>query len=187
MITVGDVSRMRPEVFLLQNLHVCCYAGESLWFNREEAWQLAQEGWLKWRLRVFDSSMHMASVLRKTMPDIVVTHWHGEAAHRDLPVHVVRRLRQQRDERICNGPFLVGQFSGMDDRFDPSNPNGKIGPLLHSFDMLFERTANLERMLADVATGLWNALKREQHLALPDAPFRGHAILPPISHPTDGR
>jgi hypothetical protein len=164
----------RPEDFLLQALEVGWNQSDRP-IDRELLWHLQQEVKVHWRIHVYDSSLHMASALKKGTPDILITHWHG-GYHEDrrLPLTLVRRLRKRRGDKIGQGPFLVGHVTDPLE-FVPQ----QVRVLLQVFDMLFRRTSNVEYVVRDVAIGLWNSLKRENNPALPDIPFQSlDAVMP---------
>jgi hypothetical protein len=156
-----------PEHLLQFDLAAAYYPGpnKSAQEIRETVWHLQRESKLQWRVRTFETAMHYSHVSSGWTPDVAITHWHGEARTGplfDLPTQIAQRFGRQR-ENTGAGPFLAGQFSPLDIRFDPHDPRSLITNLLTSYDMLFCQ-ADLWRVFRNVAIGLWNSHRVTEYL-----------------------
>jgi len=168
-----------PEQLLQLDLSAAYYPGpnQSAQEVREALWHLQRENKLQWRVRTFETAAHYSQVLANWTPDIAIAHWHGEARSGvlfDLPTQTAQRLGRQRESPNA-GPFLAGQFSPLDIRFDPHDTGSLIPHLLAAYDMLFCQ-ADLGRVFRNIAIGLWNLhlIESEARLAF-DTDFEAYA------------
>jgi hypothetical protein len=170
-----------PEDLMHLNLSVAYYPGpnRSAQGIREQFWHLQHENRILWRVRIFETASHYSSVLSSWTPDVVIAHWHGEArsgSFFDLPTQVANRLRDRR-EGVGIIPFLVGQFSRLDLRFNLQDPDNLIMGLLEIYDMLY-CDDTIERVFHNVAIGLWNSFhaRRQSKSRRPfDGDFQAYA------------
>jgi hypothetical protein len=154
-----------PEDLLQREFKAAYYPGPSVLAQavREEYWHLQREGKLGWRFRTYENTGHVNGSLQEWGPEIVILHWHGERPNGpkyDIPTQIAQRLRSGRGTALGDGPFLVGQFSRQDVRFDPHDTSNLIDDLLCTYDMLCCQ-ASLERMCKNVTIGLWNCCALE--------------------------
>lgn len=154
------VGAASAEDLLHLNLSVAYYPGpnRSAQKIREQFWHLQHENRVLWRVRIFETASHYSRVLSSWTPDAAIAHWHGEARSGslfDLPTQVANRLRGRRGD-IGSMPFLAGQFSRLDLRFNLQDPENLIMGLLETYDMLY-RDDEVERVFRNVAIGLWNS------------------------------
>jgi hypothetical protein len=165
-----------PADLLQMHLSVAYYPGPGISAQRvrEELWHLHNEGQLAWSAKIFDSAIHLNGVLQSWSPQLLITHWHGDnrnAPSFDLPTQVAQRLRRMREGlNLSGGPYLVGQFSRMDSRFMPDQPNNLINDLLTIYDMLFCE-AGLLTTLRNVSIAVWNHLSRAAGKSFVAHPF----------------
>jgi hypothetical protein len=183
-------------------LEVGFYAGPR-YEKFATALKVYMEGTVNWHIKSFPNLDHMAGILASWTPDILITHWHGENYFLDWnddgpkdshsPTRIVTEYHKKRGgKRIGKGPFLVGQYSPMDEKFMGPGGGWTITSMLKShYDMLYERPFDLggeqglEIVPWNVAIGLWNVLlsqeKRVGHKDVPFDPlFQGHLLGQPF-------
>lgn len=172
----------RYEMICELPLEVGYYPGSTnLPDSLAEEFKATMESTVNWQVRCFTSFQHMVGVLSSWTPHILITHWHSvEQAIQEYygletsgPEEVVAQFRRRREgERVGKGPFLVGQYTGVDYKFEGVRGEERISSMLDSlYDMLFSRVSELEILPWNIAIGLWNKLREQQGSRGEDVPF----------------
>jgi hypothetical protein len=170
-----EIGLLLPEEICMTDLVMAYYPGPSqeVASIRMAFWHLQQEGSINWAVKVIEDTKNLAALTAKWTPDILVTHWHGEyrpSRNHRIPSEIAKRFRNARGAFIeSEGPFLVGHISAGESRFGDGYYD-EYG--LHEvYDMVIERSGNLNRFPINLAVGIHNAANPAAPLPF-DADFR---------------